>query len=159
MMPSYATLDRIADTYLPVLFVWVLAQAVRDGWNGPHRKCSWWALAPLLLMAALVYGTFWLDRELSLWHRLNLDYSTHTAASAALCYLIWRRGKTKRRWLIPLSLLLYLGLMRYQNYHTWGDMVSTLIYVGSAIAIGEVIAIAIMKKWSKRHDQPSRDPH
>ncbi|HEY7773573.1 MAG TPA: hypothetical protein VIC26_10330 [Marinagarivorans sp.] len=134
---SYRTLDLIADSYVPILLIVILlsmAVKLKQPRVALKEFCS------LLLLAIIAYGLMFADHAHRLWAQQGWDYSTHTATAAAcVWYLFWlRQGKRILAGFFqhsavylcwPLSFLAYLALMRYQNYHTWTDMGSTLVAV------------------------------
>lgn len=133
-MPSYQTLDTIADAYVPVLAVIILISiALRLA----QPKAALRELACVLLLAIIAYGMMALDHYQRFWAHFGWDYSTHTATAAACAWYLFWLHKGKRiaggffhhkfvRLIWPISFGLYLGLMRYQGYHTWADMLTTL---------------------------------
>lgn len=142
-MPSYETLDLIADAFNPFLLLCVLILSAYDCLQAQLKiRCSLHAFVALLIVLVLVYGMLAIDNMLSIWPRLGLDYSTHTAFAAGLCFLLWRRSHRPSRYIWPISLLGYCALMRYQQYHTWSDMITTLVYM--------VLAITLVVKLSNR---------
>lgn len=133
-MPSYETLDAIADSYIPVLAFIALASPLL------RTLQLRWQLAGLQLLAfvhvALVgYGLMLLDNYFHLWPAVGLDYSTHTALAlglvAALCFNL---PKLIVLWLI--SLVGYVLLMLYQEYHTLADILTTGLAVGLLVVPG-----------------------
>ncbi|MBQ1783863.1 MAG: hypothetical protein II007_09445 [Gammaproteobacteria bacterium] len=105
-------------------------------------------LASGLIAAAIVYGLMLVDLWLGLWPRWGLDYSTHSALAIALVVQLWWL-LPRLRWLWLGSLLAYAALMRYQGYHSWGDMVTTALAVLPVLVIA---AIMVMQRRSGSHD-------
>lgn len=132
-MLNYQQLDLIADSYTPLLAAIWLSSAL---W--PLRQRRWPTaarnLASGLVAAAIVYGLMFVDLWLALWPRWALDYSTHSALAIALVVQLWWL-LPRQRWLWLTSLLAYAGLMRYQGYHSWGDMVTTCLVVAPLLLI------------------------
>lgn len=126
-MPSYETLDAIADSYNPLLLV------ISIGVIGIALYTRRWRLASMMALtivvgAAIAYGVEYFDRALQIWSRFGLDYSTHTATAVVLVVFL----SMNARRLIVLwigSLLAYFSLMLYQRYHTVGDILTTLLAV------------------------------
>lgn len=142
-MLSYQTLDRIADAYVPALAVVVLI-SIAVQLAQPRVALS--EFCKVLLLAMLAYGVMFMDAAQGLWRHWGWDYSTHTATAAACCwYLFWlhkgRRiagGIFQLTWVKvfwPVSLVGYLGLMRYQHYHSWVDMATTLLALVPLFAV------------------------
>lgn len=132
---SYQTLDTIADAYVPALAITALiSMAAKLG----QPRLALKEFCAFLLLAFLAYGLMFMDTAHRLWASRGWDYSTHTAiAAACVWYLFWLH-KSKRvlagffhqPWVYifwPLSLIGYLALMRYQQYHSWADMLTTLL--------------------------------
>lgn len=153
MIPSYETLDLIADAYNPTLLLCAIAcglyTTIRTG--GSRKLLNGLGQASdLIILLVLVYGMLILDNAIGIWAQWGLDYSTHTAFAAAMCFALWqcseRAAKPALRWVWPLSLVVYLGLMHYQQYHTWGDMLVTLMYIGAAIMIIRNLPGTVLRK-------------
>lgn len=127
-MPSYATLDAIADAYTPLLALASLVLLLR-----PLRALQWQVLglrlASLAAGALIAYGLMFMDDRLAIWPVAGLDYSTHTAVALVLVMFLSRHWP-KARWPGWLSLCAYGLLMLYQQYHTVADIVSTAAAVG-----------------------------
>lgn len=127
-MPSYQTLDAIADAYLPVLGSVVLLLIVKALLHKAWQQAAGFAVivAGGLLIA---YGLMFLDQTYLLWQRLGWDYSTHTAVALVLVSA-WAVCSQHGRIIGPLSLVLYCALMLFQHYHTPADILSTAAIVG-----------------------------
>lgn len=125
-MPSYHTLDRIADAYTPILFLLALATLIRFAYSSQWKQLSFHSL---MLVGGLVvaYALMFIDAKLQLWPMIGLDYSTHTAV--ALVLVMFLANQLKRLYLVAYgSLLLYCLLMLYQKYHSIADiLISALI--------------------------------
>lgn len=134
-VPSYQTLDTIADAYVPLLaiiaFVSIAARLAQPR-LALKEFCSF------LLLALMAYGLMFTDAAHHLWAKKGWDYSTHTATAAACCWYLF--GLSRGRKILggvfhltavyviwPVSLVGYLLLMRYQGYHSWPDMFTTLV--------------------------------
>lgn len=132
-MPSYETLDAIADSYNPLLLV------ISIGVIGIALYTRRWRLALMMALtivvgAAIAYGVEYFDHALQIWPRFGLDYSTHTATAVVLVVFL----SMNARRLIVLwvgSLHAYFGLMLYQRYHTVGDILTTLLAVVMPIVL------------------------
>lgn len=127
-MPSYQTLDTIADAYLPVLGIlqlWLIVAALR------HKAWRQAAVLTVMVLGGLViaYGMMFIDQTYLLWQRLGLDYSTHTAVALVLVSA-WAVYNQRGRLIGPLSLFLYCLLMLFQHYHTPADILSTAAIIG-----------------------------
>lgn len=125
---TYKQWDVIADAYIPILAILFLVFIVRLIFK-KQFKLSATLLAVTGLSIVYVYGWMYLDIKLGIWPRIGWDYSTHTALAWAL---VWANVFAYKNSRIPvfISLGLYLGLMDYQNYHTWADMISTSLVIG-----------------------------
>lgn len=131
-MPSFETLDMIADSYTPLLLIIVLLNFIYT----IKKKSEVVKFHGVILLGGVVitYGIMFLDNLLHLWPVLGLDYSTHTAA--ALSLVIYLIVSYKVLWIIwSTSLVCYIVLMIYQEYHTLMDIVSTAFVVGGLLWI------------------------
>jgi hypothetical protein len=137
-MPSYQTLDTIADIYTPLLAIAALAVLLR-----PPGKLQWQVLgarmARLAAGALVAYGLMFLDNWLQVWPAFGMDYSTHTAVALVLAMFI-AVNAPKARWWCWISLLAYAVLMLAQRYHTAADIVTT------ALAAGVLYLPAVMER-------------
>ena len=124
-MLTYSQLDRIADSYIPALFlisIYVLAVGVFK--LGLKRKCI--EIASVIYSIVIVYSVMLLDNVFQIWPTFDLDYSTHTALS--LVFVVYLSSKNKTLLIgSVLSFLLYVLLMLYQKYHSVADILSTAI--------------------------------
>jgi len=122
-MLTFEQLDFIADLYIPVLVLISLYFLVKMF----CFKIFFKALVQTALMGgavAFIYCLMFVDRYFLIWESLGLDYSTHTAL--ALVFIVFLAFKSFRLMLfVLLSMLLYAGLMVYQDYHSILDIVST----------------------------------
>jgi len=104
-MPSYETLDAIADAYIPLLaLISLLLIAVRlfkAQWKPAGR-----GMAGFIAVAFIAYGLMFLDRFLGIWPAVGLDYSTHTATSLGLVLLLSLEGRKLRNTLDRFARLL-----------------------------------------------------
>lgn len=121
-MPSFETLDSIADLINPICGI----VALLVPWiKRPRRVRSALTLNALTVVAlGSAYLLQALDGATQLWSRLGLDYSTHTAVFIAIASSIWQHG-LRWRWSIAGIGLAYAILMRIQDYHSLLDIVST----------------------------------
>lgn len=132
---NYETLDTLADLYIPALAV---AALVSFALTLSQPRLALKAFCGFSLLLILAYGVMFLDAAHRIWAVQGWDYSTHTAVAAACAwYLFWLRnhrsllgGFFQQRWVAlfwPVSFVGYLLLMRYQQYHSWPDMLTTLL--------------------------------
>lgn len=128
-MPSYETLDTIADAYTPLLALACLALLVRP-LGGKRWQAFGLRTASLATGMLIAYGLMFLDEWLRIWPATGLDYSTHTAVALILAMFI-SANSPKARLPCWLSLLAYALLMLYQCYHTAADIGSTAAMVGA----------------------------
>lgn len=149
-MLSYDTLDRIADAYNPSLAaVWLLlvgrAFLIR-GWRVGliHAGVG----VGTLLVA---YGFMWLDNAYRFWPALGLDYSTHAAVAFALGATIFTVSRPCR-FAIVVSLAAYFLLMLYQQYHSVGDIISTLL----ALTVPVCVLACISQRAVNNSFKPKR---
>lgn len=135
-MPSYETLDLIADAYIPLLAVisvaFILVPVRHMRWRDMARR-----LFAFALLGVIAYGLMFLDVRLQIWPRVGLDYSTHTAVALVLVIFLSVVG-LRLWWLWLLSFLSYLLLMLYQEYHTVADMATTIaaVIIPASVVVG-----------------------
>lgn len=128
-MLSYETLDKIADSYNPVLAF------ITIGFIGMALFKKQWRLflTRLLSFIAIVlvaYGLMFLDVSKNIWGAVGLDYSTHTAVAIGfVAFLVINASSRKISAVWIFSFLSYALLMRYQRYHTFADIVTTALAV------------------------------
>lgn len=122
---TYEQWDFIADAYIPILIL------INLGLMGHFFRSKYWlrlqqGIMSLITAIPLVYISMWLDQVFSLWPAFNSDFSTHTALAYAL---IWHWKDSNKRLAATglISLLMYFILMDFQGYHTWLDMISTIL--------------------------------
>jgi len=129
---SYDTLDAIADSYNPILFILYLAYSA---WYWYKNDKTAWVRG--LIGIAACYVLMAIDNKFGIWESQGLDYSTHTAVAVALLsFHIHKRSLTSiDAMTFKASFLSYLALMWYQEYHTIVDMVSTLFVVGAVLLL------------------------
>jgi chromate transport protein ChrA len=122
------TLAVLADCYTPFLLLITLFEV----W------CSWFG-GNKLHVAQLVYATFvvyllmFIDNYFQLWAMAGLDYSTHSAAAFALITVIGLEKRFPYKVILAVSLAIYGCLMNLLNYHTWGDMLTTVLVIGISL--------------------------
>lgn len=76
----------------------------------------------------IVYTVMFADESLSIWPRIGLDYSTHTAI--ALVFVIHHCfSQAKYKMYSILLFILYLILMKGMGYHSVLDMLTTSIVI------------------------------
>jgi hypothetical protein len=146
-MFSYEFLDRIADSFTPLLAFFWLALSVIPGFSRQWRL----VLVRISLGLAylfIAYGFMWFDAATGLWGKYHLDYSTHTAVACALAAAIatisFRLGM-----IAAVLVLLYFPLMIYQGYHTFADIISTIAAISVPILF---MAYVIRKRsWATAH--------
>lgn len=124
---SYQELDFIADVYIPILFMISLLVLSRAAvCQGVKSQVSQWL--NLFSSIATVYMVKAADDYYQLWPLLGLDYSTHTAL--ALVFVVFLSSKSLTFLMLSVtSMLLYIALMMYQNYHTFYDVMATSLVV------------------------------
>ena len=87
-MLDYKTLDFIADLYVPLLLLALVVLMVRSiiatDWQRFRIEISL-----LFYGFIIVYGLMFSDQLFSIWPRLGLDYSTHTAIALMLVTLLY----------------------------------------------------------------------
>ncbi|MDH5231561.1 MAG: hypothetical protein OEY38_15985 [Gammaproteobacteria bacterium] len=145
-MFDYETLDIIADSYLPLLAVAIVYQFVKA-----VLAAQWFIVSRSLLLLVLgllvAYGLMFVDQWLELWPKFQSDYSTHTAVALVLTMVLASLAKAywKRIWFL---FLMYLALMRYQDYHNSLDMITSFSAVLIIYASGVWLMNRLLpKRW------------
>lgn len=126
-MPSYATLDAIADIYTPVLALACLALLLRL-MHARQWRVLGIRMGSLAAGALVAYGLMFLDHRLAIWPMAQMDYSTHTAVALVLVIFLSRYWPALRL-LCWVSLCAYGLLMLYQRYHSLADILTTAVVV------------------------------
>ncbi len=129
-MFSYATLDTIADAYIPLLgglsLGFVAAPLIRGAWRLARGR-----LAMVFSGLVCAYGLLLIDNQFGTWASFGMDFSTHSAVALVLImFLMFCATRLSLLWLI--SLAAYALLMLYQGYHTLADIVTTSLVVVTA---------------------------
>lgn len=132
---DYATLDGIADSYIPLLACFSLAAMIFISSDTQSRVRSVFFRAVLVsILLAVAYGLMLLDTIYFLWPGVGLDYSTHTAVSLVLIlFLVLLTPRLLPLWLS--SLISYYSLMIYQKYHSLSDIISTALAIAVVLSI------------------------
>jgi hypothetical protein len=151
---SYETLDRIADAYSPILAaVWLLLVCrafLILGWRAGLVQTGL-GIGTLLI----AYGLMWLDNLYRVWPALGLDYSTHTAVAFALATTVFTISRPCRL-VVAATFAAYVLLMLYQQYHSIGDIASTLLVLaGPVCALAYALRVAANDSFKRK---PLRDP-
>ena len=136
-MNAFEIRDFIADCYIPLLCIALLLNlhCLRTTQHIAKFKAG---LSLSALSIFTVYFIMYIDLKLHIWPSMKLDYSTHTALSMALIFILLQNGSRYRAALIT-SFILYLALMRYQHYHSIMDMVSTIAVIGSLLFFAALV--------------------
>lgn len=136
--------DVIADTYIPILALLCVFQLIYSLLKRSHNfredtqlhiKHTIIQFGVILCGIIWVYALMFIDGYFQIWPSITLDnhtldYSTHTALALVFCSFIFFRTVSSQRylaWLVLTSMVLYLWLMKYQNYHTAADMLTTIL--------------------------------
>ena len=140
ILPSYETLDAIADSYIPALALISLAVIAADAFRVQWRLVSLRIFA-FLGIALIAYSLMFLDGRLDIWPAFGLDYSTHTAvASGLVLFLSFCVPRWTVFWIF--SLISYALLMLYQRYHTIADIITT----GLAVSIPMMLILSVLHR-------------
>ena len=129
-MTTYETLDAIADSYNPILFLVYIAFSIIY-FRAGDRIASIKGFLGILICYVIMF----LDNALEIWNSLGLDYSAHSSVAFALVFFHIHKRKLKSLMAIGfiMSLIGYYLLELYQQYHTLLDIVSTVIVAGPII--------------------------
>jgi hypothetical protein len=131
-MFDYQTLDTLADSYTPLLALACLSWLLKGVYQKQFSKIK--VHGGFIVYALLVsYGFMAWDNQFHVWPALGLDYSTHTAVAFSLVVSLCLLCSPLTKWWLA-SLFMYGGLMRYQNYHSYLDMLSTALVVSIFLA-------------------------
>ncbi|MFT6927603.1 MAG: hypothetical protein ACJAZP_003240 [Psychromonas sp.] len=133
----------LADLYIPLLIItWLFYLYQQESNRGGEIKV-------LLLSLVLVYSLMLLDNYFNIWPAWGLDYSTHSAV--ALIFVVNLTGRNRiLKLLAPLSLFAYCALMRFLNYHSFVDTLSTLLVLLPALIYWQKrlkINTGLWKEW------------
>lgn len=126
-MPSFETLDRIADAHNPLLGLAWVALVAAAAFSRQGRVALGRALFGLGTLV-VAYGLEYVDIATGLWPRFGLDYSTHTAVAVAMVATLWACWRPAGIAALA-TFALYVPLMVYQGYHPPGDIASTALAV------------------------------
>lgn len=152
-MPSYETLDAIADAYNPLLALVSLLLIAARVFTARWRQAGV-GLAGFVAVALVAYGLMVLDHRLGIWPAFGLDYSTHTATAFGLVILLSIEARRLAA-LWSLSFVGYVLLMLYQRYHTVSDVVTTAVVVGFPLVL---ILVYLHRLGYMNRDTPDTCP-
>jgi hypothetical protein len=129
---SFELLDKVADSYAPLLGVTWLALVIQPAISRRWRQ-AFWRLALGFSTLVIAYSFMWADNAFLWWPSVGLDYSTHSAVALALAAAI---GASSPRLRLPVAatVLAYFLLMLHQRYHTIADIASTSAAVAAPLA-------------------------
>lgn len=131
MSVSYETLDAIADSFNPLIAVVAAILAVRP-FAAKHWSMGLARVRVLGELLAVVYALRFLDRVLDPANGASVGYSTHTAfAVAVTAFICTYQTRAKQVWWVAF-LMAYLALVRYQGYHSLGDIALSALLVSAA---------------------------
>ncbi len=147
-MLSYETLDTIADSVNPTLFVVSLLVIGNTVMTKRWRPAGMQVLS-MLTGLIIVYGLMFTDNRLKIWPAFGLDYSTHTAVAIVLvAFLTVNAKKLTALWVGVL--LAYFVLILYQKYHTLADIIVTTLVVIAPV----VLAMRYLRSRTEPADVP-----
>lgn len=129
---NYQTLDAIADAVNPVMGALALALP----WLRPPVRAQRALIMDLFTVMAvgLAYAVVMVDSALGLWGRLGLDYSTHAAVYIAIASALWQHGGVGQL-IGGVVGVAYAGLMLWQKYHSFSDIVSTAVVMVAVLMV------------------------
>jgi hypothetical protein len=129
----------IADAYNPILLVVSILICVQM-WKQGYQLY----FTRLLGAVLVVYSVMFIDMWLGIWPHVGLDYSTHTATSLAMVIFIAQNKSIKIKITLGLSLLIYGAIMKFLNYHSWLDMVTTATVIGLMVNLVDKIIVKVL---------------
>jgi len=110
--------EIIADLYSPLLAMFCIYY-LRFVMNKKY-------LLGLVLGYVYVYGFAFIEFQFGWWMSIGADFSSHTAAVMVMVTLLLAVN-LKVGFYAFISLLIYAFLMVQLNYHSWFDIISTII--------------------------------
>lgn len=132
---SYEQLDKIADSYIPVLLVLFLLGLGRNVYLlWPSYRAAFFSFLYLIGLLVISYGLMFFDSAVRLWPTFGLDYSTHTAVALSLVFALCTVFARQWKWIAG-SMGAYAGLMLYQQYHSVMDILTTSLVIGAFAAL------------------------
>jgi len=126
---TYAQIDLVADSYIPILLCMIFLYLSLD-LKSKNFLYFFALLVRSIACVCVVYVMMFIDIQFSIFHRYDLDYSTHTALSSAL--LTCLVNSVESFWMkivYFLSLNFYFFIMIFQKYHSLADIFFTLLLV------------------------------
>lgn len=128
-MLTYEQWDAIADSYIPslaLIYFAIIGHTIyQRQYNDALKR-----IVATLLCSVVVYSFMFLDKAMYIWPRFNLDYSTHTALALVFVLSIWQVISNVKRFakiLLTVSFFSYLLLMKWMDYHSVLDMLTTIM--------------------------------
>jgi len=122
---NYQQLDRIADSYVPILvfitFAWYVKRAIAEDSKDVAIDFS-----ATILGVVIIYLFMYIDSSLNAYSSIGLDYSTHTALALVFVTALSLIGR-RALYTAAFSMVVYCALMLYQEYHTLLDFVLTTL--------------------------------
>lgn len=115
------------------------------------KLISYTMIVELSLGLISTYGLMWLDNTYQIWPAFGLDYSTHTAFALTFCLPLVKH----QHWSWLGMLLLYAWLMKSLNYHSWADMLTTLLAWSIATLLPLMLLFRQLEKLKFRNGQPN----
>ncbi|MES2675179.1 MAG: hypothetical protein V4660_13145 [Pseudomonadota bacterium] len=137
--PFKQSLAIVADTYNPILLLislFICVQIWKQGYPLYIIRLAGAAFA--------VYSIMFMDLWLGIWQYAGLDYSTHTATSLAMIIFISQNKSIKIKIALGVSLLIYGAIMKFLNYHTWGDMITTGMVIALMVNLVDKIIVKFL---------------
>jgi hypothetical protein len=147
-MPSFETLDAIADSVNPLLGLVALTWPWFR-WRGQWRLAALHVVMTLLSVA-FAYAITSLDRANGWWQSWGLDFSTHTAVCVALVVALCTIKLSLLGWWVGVFGA-YVALMLYQQYHGVADIVTTAVVVAPPVIL--------FRWWLHRCNGPNYSGH
>jgi hypothetical protein len=147
---TYRVLDAIADSFNPLLAMVALAAPLVRRPRTLRTIVAYYLSAGMAV--AIVYLVRAIDARQQIWASIGLDFSTHSAFAASLTVSI---SALRRRWLVPLVLMLfaYFCLQLIMRYHGLLDVLTSAI-----LAAGVALLLHLASIQRRRLDQSVERP-
>ena len=125
---NYQQLDKIADAYVPTLIIITIIWYTKRAFLENTKSAIYYDMSATFLGVIFIYLAMYIDSRLKIYSSIGLDYSTHTALALVFITALSFIG-VRFFWVAISSMILYIALMLYQEYHTSLDILLTTLNV------------------------------